>query len=367
MMDGLVKVLFLGFISFSNVALIAGTGEQPDQGFFLASSPPAVGRKERNAYIYAIQTDISFNDGDIEIYHENGYPKYVIDSGDILGDGIRWGCYVNVGVPSRYPGSRFGQYNGKLTPFDFPSSPIFTGHTFLKQSSKILNTGGVYTVTVYPDYVGATSLSEETSIGVGFTPGCPRIKWCKGKQRNFHTGPRLTLSTIEDGGLYTIQRPKRGGRGFFSQIEVLVASCPEGMYDNSGTCMSGATCMNGGVLRDKSNDCICPPYYGTFNCRCVVEPRENGDQFVLGDTRTPDNNELTCSDLPGGNTKCRGVLICYGDLYGCKCAPGWRGDACDRPCPVGKWGVECSLTCPQSEPKCSPYFGPSANLRPTCS
>ncbi|KAJ8050371.1 Tyrosine-protein kinase receptor Tie-2 [Holothuria leucospilota] len=224
------------------VALIAGTGEQPDQGFFVASNPPAVGRRTGNAYIYAIQTDIRFNDGDIEITKDDREPRYVYDAGFILGEGRQWGCYVNIGVPNHYPGSRFGLYEAKFTPFSFPTFPVVTGHTFLKQ-------------------------------------------------RN---------------------------------------TCPEGMYDNSGTCMSGVSCLNGGVLRDKSNDCICPPYFSEFTCQCAVVPRENGDQFVLGDTRTDGNNELTCSDLPGGNANCKGMLICYGDLYGCKCAPGWHGDGCDR-------------------------------------
>ncbi|KAJ8032805.1 Angiopoietin-1 receptor [Holothuria leucospilota] len=204
------------------------------------------------------------------------------------------------------------------------------GLTFLKlYFTGILNTRGVFTVTVYPDADGSTTLADVDPIGVAFTPGCRTLQWCKDKRRNVNTGPRLKLTSVDDGGVYTIRRPRRGIRGWFAQIEVIVAilpatACPEGYYDNNGACTAGITCVNGGVLRDKSNDCVCPPFLVTDTCRCNVD-----DDFILADISF-NEQELVCRELPGGNPTCRGHLICFGDLYGCKCSSGWYGNACDR-------------------------------------
>lgn len=51
--------------------------------------------------------------------------------------------------------------------------------------------------------------------------------------------------------------------------------------------------------------------------------------FILSVADNRDGN-LRCSDLPGGHAQCKGMLFCLGDLYGCKCAPGWRGNSCDK-------------------------------------
>ncbi|KAJ8050462.1 Angiopoietin-1 receptor [Holothuria leucospilota] len=66
---------------------------------------------------------------------------------------------------------------------------------------------------------------------------------------------------------------------------------------------------------------------------------------------------LFCGDLVGGSTKCKGYLYCPGDLFGCKCFPGWFGNSCDKPCPKGKWGIECSLTCPKDNMQCNRFDG----------
>lgn len=92
---------------------------------------------------------------------------------------------------------------------------------------EILDTRGVYTVTLYPatDEPLETDLAPSSPIGVAWSPGCWKIEWCKGKRRNVNSGPRLHLTKIEDAaGVYTIRRKGRGYRGWFAQIEVIVAS-----------------------------------------------------------------------------------------------------------------------------------------------
>ncbi|XP_071839211.1 uncharacterized protein [Apostichopus japonicus] len=61
--------------------------------------------------------------------------------------------------------------------------------------------------------------------------------------------------------------------------------------------------------------------------------------FIDGD------NKITCSDLPWGNHDCKGYHFCFGDLYGCSCASGWHGNACDKKCRKGFYGPGCALSC----------------------
>ncbi|XP_071851600.1 uncharacterized protein [Apostichopus japonicus] len=343
-------------VVLSIVNIVYGTSEQPDQGFFLAVTSPEVGRKASNIYVYAIQTDVRFDDGTFELSKETGLVSTSVKAGALIADGIQWGCYLDVGLPSRFAGTRFGRYTGDFTPDNGGS--VETRYTFVRPKSKFLDTRGVYTVTAYPESEGSSKLAPIDPIGVVFS-GCRSYRWCKGKKRLRNTGPRLALTSVEDGGLYTISRGSRSKQGWYVQILVIIASCPEGSAFTGGTCDT-RECKNGGILRDLSSDCICTPFFGTSDCSCVVPARED-DLFTLADTRN--GEELYCRDLPGGNGKCKGLLVCYGDNYGCKCTPGWYGNGCEQPCPKGRWGANCVLHCPSEEPDCSRFFGPSTNLR----
>ncbi|KAJ8017394.1 Tyrosine-protein kinase receptor Tie-1 [Holothuria leucospilota] len=220
-----------------------------------------------------------------------------------------------------------------------------------------LNTKGVYTVTLYPVEEGSTELapSDDNPIGVAWTPGCQNIRWCKGKRRNINTGPRLTLTSTKDAGIYTIQRRNRKKRGWFVQIEVIVASCPEGQWLTNDVCknrLKQYPCMNGGVEKDAEETCTCPPFFAGYDCEDRVN--DPPEPFALG---AGTDSGLFCGDLDGGSTKCRGYLYCPGNLFGCKCFPGWFGNNCDKPCPKGKWGIECSLTCPKNNMHCNRFDG----------
>lgn len=124
-------------LSLSLVNIVYGTSEQPDQGFFLAVTSPEVGRKASNIYVYAIQTDVLFDDGTFELSKETGLVSTSVNAGALIADGIQWGCYLDVGLPSRFAGTRFGRYTGDFTPDNGGS--VETRYTFVRpKSSKLI-------------------------------------------------------------------------------------------------------------------------------------------------------------------------------------------------------------------------------------
>ncbi|XP_071851193.1 uncharacterized protein [Apostichopus japonicus] len=207
----------------------------------------------------------------------------------------------------------------------------------------ILDTRGVYTVTIYPESSSSNDLAEDVSIGVRWSSGCRKIYWCKGRKRTANFGPRLILKSTEDAGLYTIRQPRRARRGWFVHILVIGATCPKGDIYNpvNAACEGGYVCLNGEVFKNVEDACICPPFLDGTTCQCAKD--NGGTDLILADML---DKPLLCKDLPGGDPKCKGHLVCYGDNYGCKCAPEWWGNACDRACPKGKWGANCEQNCP---------------------
>ncbi|XP_071851183.1 uncharacterized protein [Apostichopus japonicus] len=345
--------IFLMYVSIN--------AEYPPSGFplfYVISHYPETGRSAP-IYVYA-STRFYIGDSDsvdISITKDGGLPTNALQTGSIIDNGgYFYGCFLRVDELNRRRGMRYGQYRGHLNLADGLSE--FTGYTFVKPKSAVLDTRGVRTVTIYPKSTTSSDLKKEVSIGVRWSPGCRKIFWSKGKARDINTGPRLILKTTDDAGLYTIQRPRRAGRGFFVQILVIAATCPANYYYDTGTekCIdSGIECHNGGVLSDNFDVCICPPFLFGELCDCAID--YDGEQLYLSY-----DEELPCEDLPGGDPKCKGNLVCYGDNYGCKCSSGWWGNACDRACPKGKWGASCEQKCPDNESDCNRFYGPSSNL-----
>ncbi|KAJ8050629.1 Tyrosine-protein kinase receptor Tie-2 [Holothuria leucospilota] len=332
--------------------------QEPTHGFYVVTNQPFRGRNSEDIYLYAINTAAITSGEEIEFSKEGGLQRDIIETGEIEAMGTVWGCYLRVGPPNRFKGSRFGTYEATYTPID--GSPTITRNTFVRPNTsrffprlirnlhlnsisfvtEFLNTRGVYTVTVYPSAPGSTDLakSDDNPIGVSWTPGCLNIRWCKDRRRNVNTGPRLTLTSTKDAGIYTIQRQQRGKRGWFVQIEVIVATCPMNQYWDGMACVtrSNYPCVNGGVPRNAADVCSCPPYFGGSTCGfhylywvliLITEVDISDEIFALGYAFTA---KLFCSDLVGGHNQCRGLLFCLGDLFGCKCFPGWHGNNCDR-------------------------------------
>ncbi|XP_071852645.1 uncharacterized protein [Apostichopus japonicus] len=340
----IVVVSFLGYSVNAN-------GHAPAKGEVVIVNSPVLGRAENIAYLYAIHTSGIESDV-VEFSKQGGLVSQTVKTGDDL-----FGYYLSVGLPNRHRGTRYGTYTAQYIPGD---GPVITRYGFIKPKTSVLDTRGVYTRTVWPAVPGGTRLasSPDNYIGVRWSPGCRSIQWCKGKQRNVNTGPRLQLTSTDDAGVYTIRRGKRGARGWFVQIKVIAASCPMDTYRVGDLCRASRTvsfpCANGGVPRDGFDACTCPPFFSGPDCSFEVDIPKSRD-FVLAVVGA---SALRCGDLPGGNPKCRGYLFCFGDLYGCKCASGWWGNNCDRPCPKGKWGVDCSQRCLDRQLDCDRFFGP---------
>ncbi|PIK55309.1 hypothetical protein BSL78_07781 [Apostichopus japonicus] len=172
------------------------------------------GDRSSTGYIYAIDRfDLG---GELQVTKDDkDLSSVAVETGQIIADGVNFGAYFRLRAQERY-----GAYKGTHTTDDF----VFITHTFLKPKSDILNTRGVYTVHIYPESLTSDKLKKETQIGVGWSPGCSKIIWWKGKKRNINTGPKLTLKSVQDAGLYTIGRPKSVKRGWFVQILVTASS-----------------------------------------------------------------------------------------------------------------------------------------------
>ncbi|KAJ8051131.1 Angiopoietin-1 receptor [Holothuria leucospilota] len=533
---------FIAWFFFGILSYGEATGLLPDQGFYVITNLPSRGRKSGDLYVYAIDTNRINSEDEIKFQKSgSGLSRSIVKTGEIRTDPTDlWGCYLKVGQPKRFKGSRYGTYTVTL-------SGGKSINTFVRPQTKFLNTKGVYTVTVYPVEEGSTELAPSNPIGVAWTPGCQNIRWCKGKRRNINTGPKLTLTSTEDAGIHTIQRRNRKRRGWFVQIEVIVASglnplsmssertmvdetvehfsktdigrthncddqlrritrsmtrlkviqaesssnippetvisanssssldsgpsvftsplqhgtdalcttpstdstnvhssvkhsgfpskvmehvalieetdssvinlsskelsvsnlkflskglefapvppqvhrlglreslecfsrslrlaeyfhgsksdaedkdikfrCPMGQWYSAmnGCTNRVVTCQNGGVEKDAEDVCSCPPFFTQDDCSERVD--DPPEPFGLGDGV---NSNLFCGDLDGGSTKCRGYLYCLGHLFGCKCFPGWFGNNCYKPCPKGKWGIECSRTCPDYNMQCNRFDG----------
>ncbi|XP_071853313.1 uncharacterized protein [Apostichopus japonicus] len=350
-----VGVLFFGLLAFVD----AIAGYPPNQGFFVAVNSPVLGRAEDAVTLYAIHTNNHDADNTVQFKKEGGLVAHTVQDGQISKGGVIFGCFLRVGLPNKYRGTRYGTYDATFTPV---AGSTVERYGFVRSRSDILDTRGVYTHTVWPASSGAKTPIDnfqDNNIGVRWSPGCRSIQWCKGKKRNVNTGPRLQLTSTDDAGVYTIRRGKRGARGWFVQIKVIAATCQKSQHVLSdGECRTRSfpVCENGGVLKDADDTCTCPPFFfGQICAAAVDEPAER--DFVLAYNRGS-GETIRCGDLDGGNPKCRGHLFCLGDLYGCTCASGWWGSNCDRPCAKGKWGVGCSQNCGQDSPYCDRFFGP---------
>ncbi|XP_071819493.1 uncharacterized protein [Apostichopus japonicus] len=354
----LVLLTAFCWVSFTHGSNVVRT----TNGLLVANNCPQLGQTALN--VYAIDTSNSPQIGgelDLEITKDTGLQSDSVKISQINHGDYFWGCTLTVAQPKRYKGLRYGVYEATL-------DSATTARTFVKRESKVLDTRGVFTVTLYPASgdPSETDLAPHDPFGVVWSPGCWQIQWCKGKRRNIYTGPKLQLSKIEGAaGIFTIRRGKRGRRGLFAQIEVIVASCPPDMYHRIGKCSSRSNfpCLNGGVGKDGSDQCTCPPPFGGSVCDEELEasPLYTG---ILGQEETDTVSTLRCGDLEGGNTRCKGFLFCFADLYGCKCAPGWHGNKCDRACPKGRWGADCSQHCPSSNNDCNQFRGPEKQVPP---
>lgn len=104
----------------------------PDQGFFMISHYPETGRSS-TLHIYAIEN--LGRDGEFSITKEGGLPSDGIQTGLITtpGNGMTFGCFLQVNERNRLGGVRYGQYTGSFA-LNMGGNQL-SGYTFVKPKS----------------------------------------------------------------------------------------------------------------------------------------------------------------------------------------------------------------------------------------
>ncbi|ROT69628.1 putative angiopoietin-1 receptor, partial [Penaeus vannamei] len=117
-------------------------------------------------------------------------------------------------------------------------------------------------------------------------------------------------------------------------------------------------CHNGGVCDSHTGTCVCPPgYYGT-SCQHACLPGWFGASCQL-----PCRRDLIGFQVPEEG-KCSGLTFCVPAPYGCSCAPGYKGPACDEECDAGTYGVNCQGRCDGCAAGCHPVTGTCSSCTP---
>ncbi|PIK43353.1 hypothetical protein BSL78_19785 [Apostichopus japonicus] len=198
----------------------------PNQGFYTIVRFPEVRSKGESLYVYAIFTDEISTEENINIDKDvNSFSSDLVEAGTVSSGENLFGCYIKINLP----GSRSDQYKvGTYTATFMPNTgPIQHSIALVKSKSQILNTRGLFSLTVYPASGdrGETRLDHSTrAINLPWSPGCNKIRWIK-DGRLVNTGRQLQLRKIKNaGGIYNIQQRSRGKRGIFVPFQVTVAS-----------------------------------------------------------------------------------------------------------------------------------------------
>ncbi|XP_071850390.1 uncharacterized protein [Apostichopus japonicus] len=295
-------------------------------------------------------------------------PRHLISETTV----IPFGNIYQITSSRKSVSSLFGTHKTSVTYSDGTVSEITT---FVRPKSENLDTGGVYTVTGYPDMSNPKRLKDPLIFGIFGSN--QKFIWTKNGKTLRNREPTLRITTVSGAeGIYTIRR-QRQRVVWCVQIQVIIAECPRGFFsDSSGTTCTGTCgctggtcpgttnqcpCLNGGVC-GHDGKCLCPP---CFQGRYCERPKQNTREIL----KAVDNGRVTtftCSDIPGGSDDCRCSLFCYGELYGCRCGCGWRGNGCNKKCQRGWYGAGCLQKCNcMSDSQCHHVTGACTGPCPT--
>ncbi|KAI5699120.1 hypothetical protein M8J75_016523 [Diaphorina citri] len=159
--------------------------------------------------------------------------------------------------------------------------------------------------------------------------------------------------------------------------------CPPGTHGPS--CINRCRCQNGAICNPANGQCLCAPGWmgscmdpcpeGTWGkqcvhyCSCPVESMEcsriDGNCSCPPGFRGAKCKERTCPDGlygEGCDRTCEcnveNTKLCHAVTGKCECGPGWDGLTCDRPCPITRWGDNCSQHCNcKNDALCFPHNG----------
>nr|XP_054764447.1 angiopoietin-1 receptor-like [Lytechinus pictus] len=142
-----------------------------------------------------------------------------------------------------------------------------------------------------------------------------------------------------DGGIYQAYPPDDHTQGGYMRL--IIRGCPADRW-GAGCTNECPTCINGGVCDDVTGVCVCPPGFRGDTCEIGCGPNLFGPSC-----------EFECTA-----NSCRFMQFCLPDPYGCSCATGYTGLACDEECPDGHYGAGCLQTCHcENEGICDSFFG----------
>ncbi|XP_075528849.1 receptor-type tyrosine-protein phosphatase kappa-like isoform X2 [Dermacentor variabilis] len=210
-----------------------------------------------------------------------------------------------------------------------------------------------YDGTLAYDVYFPTTLSQTISVNedvnIGNANGGGSINWFKDGDgvANRQSTIRIRNAQLGDGGLYAFRQPP----GPMQVSRVIVRACPGGRYGDG--CRSICPqCLHGGVCHDITGVCVCPPGFTGDRCEVFCNLNHFG--------KNCSHNCTEVSALAGGDPRCRGMLFCLPDPYGCSCYPGFRGLDCTETCADGTFGAGCQQkrTCHcQHGVGCHPQWG----------
>ncbi|KAJ8021486.1 Tyrosine-protein kinase receptor Tie-1 [Holothuria leucospilota] len=173
------------------------------------------------------------------------------------------------------------------------------------------------------------------------------LRW----RRNGKTVPKwngrksVKIENVQEwqAGIYECYRKKFRRLGQHAIIRVIVQACPRNTWGKPACNMNPAKfCLNGGVLNQEIDTCLCAPGFGGECCAQMYGPGIYGY-----------NGEYHCP-----NDDCKGSLICQKDPFGCSCATGYQGPTCSEGCQEGTFGANCEGICHCSEgATCDPMTG----------
>ncbi|XP_037528263.1 protein sidekick-2-like [Rhipicephalus sanguineus] len=187
---------------------------------------------------------------------------------------------------------------------------------------------------MYKTFYFPTILSQTISLNEGAeiqnAIGGGSITWYKDGESVNGIGGKIQIRNAQlgDGGLYAF----RQAYGFVQTSRLVVRACPNGTY-GGGCQLICPPCLNGGICHDITGVCVCPPGFIGERCEGFC------NAYHFGKNCTHNCTEL--SALAGGDPRCRGMLFCLPDPYGCSCYPGFRGVDCTDVCLAGTYGADC--------------------------